>query len=690
MLNASQAFHNAIKQHNPRERALFVFHDPADPHPTVGNTVMVWTSTDINARTPIVITESVNTDRELYIGQAPSATINCEIFNTGGRLNYYLTQENYTKDCTAYFGVQTATGTLFTYNAPDANCAAALHFGGEGIVVTGHDTAPYLRINGQEIPYDTPLPSSLQWPVKAILIDNDAGSGDWGYILALGANSGQYYAIRWEYGETWGDLDNNIDTWGSISSYTWGSLFGTAQMGGTGGSFTFSTSYWMYYNKFPEFAAGNVGYSRAGNTIYEYLRNGNGGFIENKWEYLPVGTFRMNAPSVVDEQSCVFNAYDKMTLFDVDIADFLDSETFPTTLGQLRYDLCEYVGILDGTPVVPNGTMTISEKPDLPGTATGRALLRYIAEAAGCNARMTRDGMLKLLPVSFTPVFDVDPTANPPIAIFETHIASYSVAPITAMSLECPQDDGDPITVTVGTGDNVYRLTSNPLLQGATASVVTPRITPIYNALSALPSYTPLQLRCICDWSVEAGDCVRLYYTRLGDPDQTAYLIPVFTQTIRFSGIAQTTYESRGSEVRPADGYSYGLSAQMLNLDRAQQSARITGIEARRELNYIPCTTAASTAAKTVTVSGAKIVVGSLLAVYFANGNTADTPTLSANGLAALPILSCYTNSNIAPTAITTGMTGLLLNTGSAWVLLNPRVSSFLVGAVNSAAEGRE
>lgn len=56
---------------------------------------------------------------------------------------------------------------------------------------------------------------------------------------------------------------------------------------------------------------------------------------------------------------------------------------------------------------------------------------------------------------------------------------------------------------------------------------------------------------------------------------------------------------------------------------------------------YITCSTAASTAAKTITLQGSDStpVSGTQVVIKFTNGNTAPTPTLSVNGGTAKTIV---------------------------------------------------
>lgn len=677
MLTASQDFHLATVQANPNEHILFAFHQDVsglgDP-PSILNTVMFWTGADVNARTPVRITETANPNTELSIGQAPSATLSCEIFNERGLLTHYLMQEAYNTDCSVYLGVETASNPI-PHDIGDANCIAYIDTA-HSLRVTGHSTAPYIRLNGSEMPITYQQQSNaITWPVKAIIVDT--GASETGpVIVAIGDNL-KYCAIQWEEGETWGDLEGAQYTWAQLANlhYTWGNLLGS----GTGNGF--SVSYWNYYYKFPQIAASGNGYSRHGNTIYVTTPDG----IETKIEYLPVGVFRMNAPTQIDEYSCAFTAYDKMTMFDVDIADWLENDvSYPIDLDILLTELCEHIGVgLHTTTAMLNYDLSIPGPPELRSGATGRTLLQHIAEAAGCNAVMTRDGELDMRWIHTTADAALNPSPTWPgfTAVFETGIGSYRVAQISGVSIENPTSDGTEI-VSVGSDTNPYRLTTNPFLIDETTATVVSRITPIKNRLAAFPSIRPVSVRCLCDWSIEAGDCLNFWYTPAGDGSQSSILMPIYRNTITYVGVAEVVRENSGSETRPPSAYAYGAATQQADLAQQQSAKASTGIRATR----IICSTAAGTAAKTATAPNVKQSVGTLVAVVFTNGNTAETPTFSLNGLAALPIVNCYTGTNIASAAITTGMVALMMCDNTAWVLMNPKQGSFLANYTPSNA----
>ena len=64
------------------------------------------------------------------------------------------------------------------------------------------------------------------------------------------------------------------------------------------------------------------------------------------YEYVPMGLYNVARPrSTVGEIITIQDAYDNMSLFDVDASEFLGSLSYPRTLSQIYTALCNYVGV---------------------------------------------------------------------------------------------------------------------------------------------------------------------------------------------------------------------------------------------------------------------------------------------------------------------------------------------------------
>lgn len=121
-------------------------------------------------------------------------------------------------------------------------------------------------------------------------------------------------------------------------------------------------------------------------------------------------------------------------------------------------------------------------------------------------------------------------------------VGEYQVPQIDALSVKASQAD---VGVTIGSGGNAYTILDNPMLFGDEAAITT-KATPIYNRLSAFRLFTPISMRCIMDWSIEAGDIITV------TNESVTYDLPIFQQRLRWRGgyVASDLF-SNGEQERP-------------------------------------------------------------------------------------------------------------------------------------------
>lgn len=117
--------------------------------------------------------------------------------------------------------------------------------------------------------------------------------------------------------------------------------------------------------------------------------------------------------------------------------------------------------------------------------------------------------------------------------------------------------------------------------------------------------------------------------------------------------------------------YQNYLENNAASSDKLKYPRTINGIDfdgTKDTTMYALCGTAANTVEKTVTVDGFRLKEGSMLVVRFANGNTAQNPTLNVNGTGGQFIL----NRGFAPGAneIKKSQDYLLVYSGSHWYIV--------------------
>ncbi len=272
--------------------------------------------------------------------------------------------------------------------------------------------------------------------------------------------------------------------------------------------------------------------------------------VNETWLPCPMGVFNISVPKRRRVQLISAIGYDQMQILD-DIADSwwngLDWDNGITML-QIIQSMAATLGISLSTSTssnIVNGSLSFSAKPFTAIEMTYREILAYIAEATCTIARFDRDGALELryfteAQISGTTVnIDTDTVGNQCLSI---DVGEYQVAPIDALSVKASLTD---LGVTIGTGGNAYSIMDDPLLFGDEATV-TSKCTPIYNRLSAIPGYTPISMRYIADWSIEAGDIITV------TNESTTYYLPIFQQTLRWrGGFIVSDLMSSGEEARP-------------------------------------------------------------------------------------------------------------------------------------------
>lgn len=258
------------------------------------------------------------------------------------------------------------------------------------------------------------------------------------------------------------------------------------------------------------------------------------------YEFAPLGTFIAPKPSVLRKVVVELEAEDKMQLFDSDLSDVEFS--YPLTLRQSYYTLCQSVGVEYVAQNIPNGELTLASKPDLFDGATKRDVLGWIAEASATYARFNREGKLELTRFNETGMeYDEHDyvSASP---------SAYSVKPYGKLHIRNADSNIEQV---VGDGDNAYLIQDNPFLKPQDLSVQTRSVettetsTPadeILSALGELGTFAPVAADTFADWTMQAGDVVTI------KSGTDSYKTPLYTLNMTWKGSPRVTMESTGSE----------------------------------------------------------------------------------------------------------------------------------------------
>ena len=257
------------------------------------------------------------------------------------------------------------------------------------------------------------------------------------------------------------------------------------------------------------------------------------------FQYVAVGVFKGKRPDKVRGKLIDFTAYDRMQKFEVSASDFIENMKFPITLGAVFSSLCAAVGVEPITTTFTNSTKNFTFNPFSTSDYTAREVLAWIAEAAGCYARVNADGKVELNTFT-TNSYKILKTDR-----FEMSESEFETPVIG--KLECYTSYGDQL-VTAGTGTNTYVISDNPFLyieNDTEISALQPYVNAIFAKASLFPAYSPIAVRAEWYPEIKCGDII----TVVNDYDEVKTL-PIFSQTIKWNGFGKVEYESTGGLVR--------------------------------------------------------------------------------------------------------------------------------------------
>lgn len=272
-----------------------------------------------------------------------------------------------------------------------------------------------------------------------------------------------------------------------------------------------------------------------------------------------------------DRRKRKITAYDRMSLFNLDVADWYNDLTFPLTLKTFRDSLCDYIGVPQQDTTLPLDSMQISKTIE-PEQISGLDVLQAICEINGCFGHMDKTGRIGYIFLqrsglypseTLYPEEDLYPSEfggdGSPIETISTYkqpmiYEDYMVEGITGLTIR--QEEGD-VGASVGESDNVYTIEGNFLVYGKSA------VDLLNIAESILPyihgrTYKPASLDCNCMPWLEVGDALRIP-TR--DDLVETFLMK---RTITGCQSMRDKIESTGSKRREGD---FTLHKQIIQLE---------------------------------------------------------------------------------------------------------------------------
>lgn len=283
-------------------------------------------------------------------------------------------------------------------------------------------------------------------------------------------------------------------------------------------------------------------------SVYNSVAEG----TKQTFSYVPMGVFDCSG---VDAYGITFGveAYDKMTVFDADATEWWNSIDFSQgkQLQTLAGEVVSHYGLtlatLPGTAV--NKTVSWTVNPITSYAVTGRDLLKWLAEAMGCNVRMGRTGTVEFWTFSSTSVASITPDT----IVSSTRVVGRKSVPAVTQTV-CYNVLGAGYTATGSTTTGTtYYVVANPFIDpsGSLAS-----LDAIHGIVTAIPAYYPVTIAVSCaDARWDAGD-----FVTITDTDNNSITVPIMHQAMEWNGMCHATLSATGKQVRD-------IPESMLNTD---------------------------------------------------------------------------------------------------------------------------
>lgn len=269
----------------------------------------------------------------------------------------------------------------------------------------------------------------------------------------------------------------------------------------------------------------------------------------SQWLPCPMGVFIFQTPESTTGDVIYLTGFDMMQDLDIVADSWFNAINWTggISLSTLFANLATQCGkayVSDANMV--NKDTTFTEAPFTSSGRTYRDILGWIAEMACANAKFDRDGKLALVWFKEAKVSGMTFLKNVDLigcGVFQMGTGEYTVAAVTGLSVKSINLDNP---VSLGTSGSVYNISGNPFMNDATSLAVTTKATPILTQLSALGAYIPVYMTAYMDWSIEAGDIIKVIYKNV------TYTVPIFQQYILWKGgRAKVQFYSSGDQVLP-------------------------------------------------------------------------------------------------------------------------------------------
>lgn len=288
-------------------------------------------------------------------------------------------------------------------------------------------------------------------------------------------------------------------------------------------------------------------------------------------EYQPQGVFTVTECVAENRFKLNLTAYDALNFWS---GQYVPVLTPPYTLKQLAASLCSQHSLELAEGDFPNSAYEVGKVFEI--KATSRKMLEYIAQAAGCFARVDEYGRMKI------DWYRPSGVVVTPDSYFDAELAAFEVPAIGKVTVNTEEND---LGVSYGDGKTAYTITNNPLLYGIfleddlntpqeTAEGEEPSLPPsvqtvknIYDSIAGL-AYSPIKVTAQGNPALRCGDLVTFrLLTDAADGSTADYVVPLMKAEHEFNGGYRSTLYATG--VSPEQKPVYGtINTEIIALEK--------------------------------------------------------------------------------------------------------------------------
>lgn len=232
-----------------------------------------------------------------------------------------------------------------------------------------------------------------------------------------------------------------------------------------------------------------------------------------------VGTYIAKDVTREKDTSISVVAYDYMSKFDVDVANWWNNLSYPITIRNMIISLCNYLGVSYNMPTsFLNDSYTIPKLPSQASELSARDVLGYFNNVTCSFWRVNRNGALTRYSLENKAIYpsddlypsnDLYPSGRvnleASLSLFEDIQVSEYTSPI--VNKVVVRKDNEDVGVIVGTGTNAYTITDNPLWYTDSDSRIRPYVQNFYEQINSI-SFNPTSLTMKYLPFLEIGDRV--------------------------------------------------------------------------------------------------------------------------------------------------------------------------------------